>query len=147
VQNLAFQQRKAMTAKPDIVERLRELARKATPQGEWRFSPWHIEEGPDAVRADDYGIVCTTAGSATAEYIAAANPQAILALLDEITALRKRLEDAERERDEAYERAAKVCEEQATRYFQPKRQGALACADAIRALAKGEKQQPQQTGD
>lgn len=80
-----------------------------------------------------------------------------------ITALRKWLENAERERDEAYERAAKVCEEYARAChaarphaidgglglsgFEQQEAAANGCAAAIRALAKGEKQQPQKTGD
>lgn len=35
----------------------------------WKFSPWHIEEGPSAVRAPAGHIVCTTASDADAELI------------------------------------------------------------------------------
>jgi hypothetical protein len=132
-----------MTAKPDIVERLRELASKATP-GEWRWwtsNSWRrlTAHAADGSCERDGDVLCPVVhpidrhpdcsiSEADQEYIAAAHPQAILALLDEITALRKRLEDAEqlvqthatqqcaavirecraaaeRERDEAYERA------------------------------------------
>lgn len=38
----------------------------------WKFSPWHIEEGPPVVRAPAGYIVCTTASDQDAEYIAEA---------------------------------------------------------------------------
>jgi hypothetical protein len=115
-----------MTAKPDIVERLRIADQSA----------WTTDLFRDAA--------------------------------DEITALRKRLEDAdqhmadvneaaleqiaaaERERDEAYERAAKVIETgEFCRYVEHAQEycDCRPMAAAIRALAKGEKQQPQKTGD
>lgn len=45
----------------------------------WKFSPWHIEEGPPAVRAADGWIVCTTSSDEHAKLIAAA-PDVIAAL-------------------------------------------------------------------
>jgi hypothetical protein len=38
----------------------------------WRFSPWHIEDGPPAVRAPEGWIVATTAYDADADFIARA---------------------------------------------------------------------------
>ena len=35
----------------------------------WKFVPWHIEEGPSAVRAPAGHIVCTTASDADAKLI------------------------------------------------------------------------------
>jgi hypothetical protein len=35
----------------------------------WKFSPWHIEEGPPAVLAPAGHIVCTTAGDDDAAFI------------------------------------------------------------------------------
>lgn len=35
----------------------------------WKFVPWHIEEGPSAVRAPAGHIVCTTASDADAQLI------------------------------------------------------------------------------
>lgn len=35
----------------------------------WKHVPWHIEEGPDAVRSRAGYIVCTTAGGADAKLI------------------------------------------------------------------------------
>jgi hypothetical protein len=35
----------------------------------WAFSPWHIEEGPSAVRAPAGHLVTTTASDADAAYI------------------------------------------------------------------------------
>jgi hypothetical protein len=58
---------------PDLEARLEALQRlyeKATP-GEWRFSPWHIEEGDAAVRAPDGSRLANTANDANAEFIAA----------------------------------------------------------------------------
>jgi len=113
------------TAKPDIVERLRKLAKwlrltlPATMQTIWPSD-----------------ILLRTNEAA----------DGIDALLDEITALRKRLEDAERERDEAYERAAVTAwhigmDEHKRTLGLPAdaREIGSRCAAAIRALAKGEK--------
>jgi len=49
---------------------LEALAQAGT-QGEWRFVPWHIEEGPPAVRAEAGWIIATTASDADAKLIAA----------------------------------------------------------------------------
>jgi hypothetical protein len=38
----------------------------------WKFSPWHIEEGPSAVRCATGYLVCETAGDADAKLIVAA---------------------------------------------------------------------------
>ena len=38
----------------------------------WRFSPWHIEEGPSAVYDANGDLVCTTSSDETAKMIAAA---------------------------------------------------------------------------
>lgn len=38
----------------------------------WRYVPWHIEEGPSAVRAPAGYLVCTTASDADASLIARA---------------------------------------------------------------------------
>ena len=35
----------------------------------WRYVPWHIEEGADAVRAPDGTLVCTTSGGGDASLI------------------------------------------------------------------------------
>lgn len=52
----------------------------------WKFSPWHIEEGPSAVRAPNGDIVCTTSSDADAKRIVSsvnALP-ALLSALEEI---------------------------------------------------------------
>lgn len=43
----------------------------ATP-GPWRFVPWHVEEGPPAVRCAEGWIVATTSSDDDARLIAAA---------------------------------------------------------------------------
>lgn len=49
----------------------------------WKAVPWHIEEGPPAVRDARGDIVCTTASDATAEFIVkAANNEARLTELE-----------------------------------------------------------------
>ena len=40
--------------------------------GPWRFVPWHIEEGPSAVRCAEGWIVATTSSDDDARLIAAA---------------------------------------------------------------------------
>ena len=47
----------------------------------WRFSPWHIEEGPSAVYDANGDLVCTTSSDETAQMIAAA-PDLLKALAD-----------------------------------------------------------------
>ncbi len=96
-----------------LAAELMAAAEKATHQGQWRFSPWHIEEGASAVRAENYGIVCTTAGDNTAQFIAICSPDNIRTLCESHMALESeslegaeivgelkgRLAEAERERD------------------------------------------------
>lgn len=67
-----------------LAAELMAAAEKATPQGKWRFSPWHIEEGASAVRAENYGIVCTTAGDNTAQFIALCSPDNIRTLCEAV---------------------------------------------------------------
>ena len=71
----------------DKIEALRELAEKAAP-GPWKFVPWHIEEGPSAVRVSAGWLLCNTSGDNNAAYIAAASPDVILSLLSELDCLR-----------------------------------------------------------
>ena len=66
------------------LDALQAAAEAATPQGEWKFSPWHIEEGEPSVRCNNYGLVCTTASDSTAAFIAAFNPQTARALIDRL---------------------------------------------------------------
>lgn len=40
--------------------------------GPWKFVPWHIEEGPSAVRSPEGWLICTTSSDANAILIAAA---------------------------------------------------------------------------
>ncbi|MDQ4421509.1 hypothetical protein OOT33_13865 [Sphingobium sp. DEHP117] len=62
-----------------------ETAMKAGTQGEWKFVPWHIEEGPPAVRAEAGWIIATTSSDADAQAIALfmSNATAIIAALRE----------------------------------------------------------------
>lgn len=71
---------------------LRRLSEVATP-GEWRTGDGD-DSLPDCVLSGEF-VVCEHAGG-DVDYIAAANPQAILGLLDEIDRLRSRLEIDER---------------------------------------------------
>lgn len=101
--------------------RLRELATQATP------GPWDVDEGTDTrppvivardIDADDrgravhYKTEIATAGDtaddeANAAYIAAANPTAIISLLDELDAARARIAEVEG----AIEEAARMAEQ------------------------------------
>lgn len=141
---------------PTDYERLRAICKAATP-GPWDIEPRSsfahkaIADGADAfdlaqIDTDDflgwelYGPRASMRGDyigPDAAFIAAANPAAVLALLDAIAALQA-------ERDAAYERAAKVCEA-----LYPARVDGEAvelpcfdtpaeCAAAIRALAQQE---------
>lgn len=40
--------------------------------GPWSFVPWHVEEGPSAVRAPEGWLIATTSSDANARFIAAA---------------------------------------------------------------------------
>jgi hypothetical protein len=51
-------------------DELAALAEKATP-GPWKFVPWHIEEGPSAIRAPDGWLLANTPGDADAALIVA----------------------------------------------------------------------------
>lgn len=98
-------------------DKLKELALAAT-EGPWKHIPWHIEEGPPAVRCDGGNghIVATTASEKDAAFIAAAR-NGVLNLIRERDEAReardnealrgdevvKMLQAAERERDEARE--------------------------------------------
>lgn len=70
------------------------LAELATPPGEWKYSPWHVEEGPSAVLSTDGWAVCHTSSDTTAALIAAA----INLLRTHGQALSEALVDAERYR-------------------------------------------------
>jgi len=66
----------------------------------WRFSPWHLEEGPSAVRTgqgENY-IICTTASDEDAAFIVkACNAHAAIAkALDDIEALSDKCINLER---------------------------------------------------
>ncbi|ERY26986.1 hypothetical protein Q066_06859 [Pseudomonas aeruginosa BL12] len=71
---------------------LRRLSEVATP-GEWRTGDGD-DSLPDCVLSGEF-VVCEHAGG-DVDYIAAATPKAVLALLDEIDRLRSRLEIDER---------------------------------------------------
>lgn len=45
---------------------MRETKHTPTP---WKFIPWHIEEGPSAVRAPEGWLICETSSDANAEMI------------------------------------------------------------------------------
>lgn len=47
------------------------MTQEAHTQEPWRFVPWHIEEGPSAVRASDGHLICSTASDANARRIVA----------------------------------------------------------------------------
>lgn len=74
----------------DQLDELRAAAAKAT-QGPWGYSPWHIEEGPSAVVKKENGdnwYIANTSSDDDAAYIAAANPEVIISLLDDNARLR-----------------------------------------------------------
>lgn len=53
------------------------MTQRSTPVTEhtplpWKYVPWHIEEGPSAVRAPDGHLICSTASDANAALIAKA---------------------------------------------------------------------------
>jgi len=69
--------------KPDGFSNLRALiaatkaaSEKAIPGPPWRYVPWHIEEGPPAVRAREGWLICTTSSDETAAFIAHASTAA-----------------------------------------------------------------------
>lgn len=72
------------------INRLKELAERALP-----YAPgcWFVENGMDQVRDGEDGFVCETGEDepVKAEFIAAANPQAILGLIDEVERLEAEL--------------------------------------------------------
>ena len=68
-----------MTALTDA--QMRAIAEEAT-AGPWRSVPWHIEEGPPAVRVPDGWLLCSTAGENDARHIATFDPPTVIALLD-----------------------------------------------------------------
>lgn len=79
---------------------LRSLAMAATP-GPWATGAYYNSEGHgvgpfvhDVGQADGDAVVCERAVQEDALYIAAVDPQTILALLDENAALRRDLEEA-----------------------------------------------------
>ena len=82
-------------------ERLRELAEKATP-GEWHASEILGEPGARVVTVGDYSLIATDPqgypvwSERDAAYVAAANPQTILALLDRLAAAEALLRDIDR---------------------------------------------------
>lgn len=70
-------------------KRLRELAEKATP-GPWRSNPrtakvYYLASGGDSA---DLSYILSENEASDAEFIAATDPQTVLALLDEIDRLR-----------------------------------------------------------
>lgn len=63
----------------------------------WKFVPWHVEEGPSAVRSPAGDIVCTTASDADAQLIEKAvnNHDALVDRVEKLeSALRVMIADA-----------------------------------------------------
>lgn len=58
-----------MTDVAKMIAELEEAERSAT-AGPWTFMPWHIEEGPSAVRAPEGWLVASTSNDADARLIA-----------------------------------------------------------------------------
>lgn len=59
-------------------------------KGPWKYVPWHVEEGPPAVRAPEGWLVCTTSSDADAKLIAIAPclldaAESAAAILNELT--------------------------------------------------------------
>lgn len=85
-----------MTAAPLDLDALKAKIAAATP-APWQFSPWHIEEGPSAVRAPEGWIIASTSSDANAELIAILRnaAPALFAAARERDKLREALEAAE----------------------------------------------------
>ncbi len=71
-----------MTALTDA--EMRAIAEGARPKGNWRFVPWHIEEGAPAVRAPEGWLICNASSDDCARHIAAFDPPTVIALLDRL---------------------------------------------------------------
>jgi len=76
------------------VARLKALAADAPLEGPWEVSHGRIRGAPQVVHRGSDGFAymvaqMVNAGPRTAEYIAAAHPQAVLALIEELEALRE----------------------------------------------------------
>lgn len=84
-----------MTSTIEQLEEIEARAKAAT-QGTWKFSPWHIQEGPPAVLSSEAWVLATTSSDSDAAHIAGMDPATTLALT---AALRQAWE----ERDEARE--------------------------------------------
>jgi hypothetical protein len=116
----------------ELRAQLEALGEKATP-GPWRFSPWHIEEGPSAVRAPEGWLLCNTPSDADAALIVALvnNLPAILTALQAAEAVEVAREEAamaDRARIVAWLRGETV-----TDYTDPQFDIGLNLADAIEA--------------
>lgn len=64
-------QRPEDISQADELDELERLLAEATP-GEWKFSPWHVEEGEAAVRAPEGWIIANTSSDANAALMVAA---------------------------------------------------------------------------
>lgn len=76
------------------IARLKALAADAPLAGPWEVSHGRIRSAPQVIHrgSDGFAHMVTqmvNAGPRTAEYIAAAHPQAVLALIEELEALRE----------------------------------------------------------
>ena len=84
-----------MTISPESLARLRELAEKATPNGRWQIVKWEHHTDEVSISEDSlcatYSFVAPSNAQHDEAYLAAANPATVLALLDEVERLRKRL--------------------------------------------------------